>query len=289
MTDAEAKKSQSEEDLPSLRSKLEELRNKKEEWFKKKEDLKLDIANLIKQIKGLKNRSDSSSKSVSELKAERDKCNAQVQELIKKVRQLNKEKKEKLAKSKLTVDPSAIKPQIQRLELKIETEAPSFEQEKRIMKQIKFLKKQREEAKDVMGVFENLEKISRQIDEAKAQAEGFHRQLKDRLAENKKGYSEFMELSKKINELKVIQENAFGNFTKYKREFSEVNRLLRDKAAVKEAERKVKAKKKVEEKKMREEIDKRKLKEKVEEVEEKLKKKKVLTTEDLIAFQGTDQ
>lgn len=289
MTDAEANKSRGNEDLPSLRSKLEELRNKKEEWFKKKEDLKLDIANLIKQIKGLKNQSDSSSKSVSELKAERDKCNVEVHELIKKVKVLNKEKREKLAKSRLTVDPSTIKSQIQKLELRIETEAPSFEQEKRIMKQINSLKRQQVEAKDVMGTFDKLEKLSKQIDEAKAKAEGFHQQLKDRLNQNKKGYGEFMDISKRINELKVTQEKAFENFTKYKREFSEVNKLLRDKAAMKDAEKRAKAKRRTDEKRARQDIEKQKLKEKADAVEEKLKEKKVLTTEDLIAFQGSDR
>ena len=79
MADAEVKQTpENEKDLPSFKSKLEELRNKKEEWFKKKEDLKLDIANLIKQIKALKGTNDTSSRPISGIKSDRDKCNSEV-------------------------------------------------------------------------------------------------------------------------------------------------------------------------------------------------------------------
>jgi len=290
MTDAEVKQSpEQNKDLPSLKSKLEELRNKKEDWFKKKEDLKLDIANLIKQIKGLKTKSDSSSKPISEIKSERDKCNNEVRELIKNFKVLSKEKEEKLSKLKSPADPAAITAQIDRLERRIETEAPSFEKEKELMKAIKSLRKQRDETKGVSSVYDSMRKLSKQIDEAKMKAEGFHKQLTDRLKENKKGYGDFMALSKRITDLKLEQEKAFENFTKFKKEFSELSKTLNDKLKEKQTERKAQTKEFEGVKKVRKEQDEKLLKEKVDAVEEKLKKKRVLTTEDIIAFQGIQE
>ncbi|MFH0752383.1 MAG: hypothetical protein V1914_02170 [archaeon] len=289
MTDVKARKLQENEDLPSLKSKLEEIRQKKEEWFKKKEDLKLDIANLIKQIRGLKNKGDSSNKSISQIKAERDRCNEEVGELIKKVKKLNDEKKEKLAKTKSKMDPELIKGCIDKLEFVIETEAPSFDKEKKIMREINDLRKQYAETKDIVVMNSKFNELSKKIEETKKRAEEFHEQLKKNISDNRRGYGDFMNLSKKITELKETQEKAFENFTNFKKEFSEINNLLRDKLSEKQVEREKKVKEKEKTKKSKERDEKRKLDEKVKEVEEKLKKNKILTTEDLIAFQGSDQ
>lgn len=290
MTDAEVKQSpEQNEDLPSLKSKLEELHNKKEEWFKKKEDLKLDIANLIKQIKGLKTKSDSSSKPISEIKSERDKCNNEVRDLIKSFKVLSKEKEEKLSKLKSPMDPEAISAQIERLERRIETEAPSFEKEKELMKTIKSLRKQREETKGVSAVFDSMRKLSKQIDDTKMKAEGFHKQLTDRLKDNKKGYGEFMALSKRITELKLEQEKAFENFTRFKKEFSELSKTVNESFKKRQTEHKIKAKEFEGVKKVRKDEEQKLIKEKVHAVEEKMKKKRVLTTEDIIAFQGIEE
>lgn len=289
MTDAEARKIPEKEDIPSLKSRLEEARKKKEEWFRKKEDLKLETANLIKQIKVLKMRSDSSTKSISQIKAERDKCNEEVRELILKAGPINKERKDKLAKAKLKIDPSSIKSQIERLEFKIETDALSFDKEKKVMKQINELRKQYGEMKEVIAVSDKLSKVSRQIDAAKTKAEDFHKQMRDSLSKNRRGYSEFMKLSKKISELKGTQEMAFKNFTGFKKEFSEISRLLKDKLGERQAETRKQAKEREGIKKVKADDNKKKLDEKIKAVEEKVRSRKILTTEDLIAFQGSNQ
>ena len=155
---------------------------------------------------------------------------------------MSKEKEEKLAKLKIDIDPGMIKSQIDKLERRIETDAPSFEKEKELMKQIKSLRKQLNETKGVTDVHDKMRAISKQIDAAKDKAESFHKQLTERLQKNKSGYNEFMTISKKINELKAVQEKAFENFTTFKKEFSEMNRQLNEKYKEKHAERKVKAK-----------------------------------------------
>lgn len=289
MTDVETRKIPEQEDIPSLKSRLEETRKKKEEWFKKKEDLKLETANLIKQIKALKTSSDSSTKSISQIRAERDKYNSEVKDLIQTVRHINKEKNDKLAKAKLKVDPSSIKSQIKKLEFKIETEALSFDKEKKLMREINDLKRQYRDMKEVVVASDKLSKVSKQIDEAKSKAEDFHKQMRDSLSKNKKGYGEFMKLSKKISELKGTQEMAFKNFTNFKKEFSDISKLLKDKLGERQAEVSKRVKEREGVKKVRAEDNKKKLDEKIKAVEEKMRSRKVLTTEDLIAFQGSDQ
>jgi uncharacterized coiled-coil DUF342 family protein len=86
-----------------------------------------------------------------------------------------------------------------------------------------------------------------------------------------------MELSKKIFNLNKEQETAFEKFINFKKEFAKVGNLLKEKLL----ESKV-----IKDKLINEEQEKnRMLKEKQKNiVEEKLKAKKKLTTEDLLAF-----
>ncbi|MBT4397549.1 hypothetical protein HOD38_04740 [archaeon] len=275
-----------QKEITSLKTKLDELNAHKEEWFKKKEELKDKIAQLIKSVKSVKSNNDTFSDKIKKFKDEREKYNKEVRGLIKKIKEINDKKKDKLQKLKIK-DPDSVKKQIAQLETNLETEALSFSKEKQLMKQIKDLKKKIAGVKDLDELQGESKGLSEKIDTTKKKAEDFHNKIKETLKDNKDGYKEFNSISKEINTVKKEQEDAFDKFITYKQEFSELNKKLREKQKMvkglygKDKDKKDKVRKK------KQQIDEQKIEEKSKAVEEKIKKKKVLTTEDLIAFQGS--
>ncbi|MBT3416625.1 hypothetical protein HON86_02450 [Candidatus Woesearchaeota archaeon] len=266
--------------ITELKETLNILNVEKEEWFTKKESLKKEVSNLISQIKKIKFPKDSESAEVKKLKSKRDKCNKEVQKLIKQFKKLNSEKLKIMKDKKITFNPAEISKQIETLDYSIQTEALSFDKEKKIMIQIKHLKKQMANAGDAQGVFKELKEVSDKIKKAKDIAEEHHKKLQKEIKDNKPDYEEFRKLTKQINELKKKQEKAFANFIDSKNKFSEINSQLKGKLKnTKGMRTESDFKYKKENAKL--------LEEKTKEVEEKLKKKKKLTTEDLLIFQGS--
>jgi len=268
--------------ITELKNTLNKLNVEKEVWFTEKEGLKKEVSNLISQIKKIKFSKDTDNTEVQKLKAERDKNNNNVKELINKFKKLNSEKQKIMKDKKITFNPAEISKQIEALDYSIQTEALSFDKEKKIMIQIRHLKKQMAEAGDIQGLFRELKEVSDKIKEAKDKAEECHKKLQKEIKDNKPNYEEFRKLTKQINDLKKKQEKAFENFIDSKNKFSKINSQLKEKlknAKGMKIEQDFQIKKR----------DTNLLEEKTKEVEEKLKKKKKLTNEDLLIFQGSNR
>ncbi|MBT3324598.1 hypothetical protein HN681_02325 [archaeon] len=267
-------------DVKDLKARLDDLNSKKEKWFEKKEELKESIAKLISEVKNVKSENDKFSKEIKALKDKRDKFNKEVKILISKIKIMNPGKIEDRSKK-----PSVggIKKKIDELERKIEMGMVSFDQEKKLMKQIKSLRKEYNEVQITGSVGKDAKDLSKKIDDAKKLAEDVHQKIKTLAGKNKNSYKKFVKTSKEINKIKKEQEDAFDKFIKFKQAFSETNKILKKRVDV---VHKKKSKRKEKITKDRKMIEERKLEEQKSKVEEKIKKKKILTTEDLIAFQG---
>lgn len=265
-------------EVDSLAGKLKKIGVQKEFWYKRASELKKTLQSLIGKFKILKSKKDVSNIKVREYKEERDKYNKKVQELIKEIKELNKEKEELTKKYGIKFDPSFLKEKIEKLEFKMETEALKFSKEKQLMEEIKRLKRLYGDSDVVKKVVDKIDVLSREIDDSKKKAEDYHKKLREHFKESK-NYKDFIELSKQIDEIKKKQENAFSTFRLLKKEYENLNKKTDSirKERVKKFEKREERKKKVED---------RIIKKKAEEVEEKLKTKKKLTTEDLIAYQG---
>lgn len=280
-------------DITSLKARLDMLNSEKEKWFAKKEELKQKIADLIKEVREVKAKNDSLSSAIKDLKEKRDLQNADVRTLIENIKEVNVKRENKFPLEKK--DPEALKKRIAHLTMRIETAAVSFDDEKKCMKEIKQLKKELELANVSVNAAKQAGEISKNIDSSKRKAEDFHAQMSNLAKENKEAYKEFTRLSKEINRVKKEQEDAFENFIKFKQEFSAANKGFKDEVKKVNVERR--DKKHVERKRKervvseRKEIEHKKIEEKKERVEEKIKGKgkKILTTEDLIAFQGNEE
>lgn len=283
MTDNEQIKKISSE-LSQLKSQIAEVAKQKEFWFRKKEDLKKEINDMIKKIKEIKVENDKSNIEVHDFKKNRDKYNAEVHDLIGKIKKVNEEKEKELKKSKITVDPSRIQTQIRALEKQVETET-NFNKEKKLMEQIKRLKKSYAEFSSIMKINEEAKKISNEIKESRKKANEFHKQIQSVTKDT--NYQGFMEMSKKITEVKKVQEDAFNKFIEFKNKYLELNKAF--KAKLEEAKPFQEQIEKEHENVKQQYAEKQTkiLKQKTEQVEDKIKKKKKLTTEDILAFQGS--
>ncbi len=270
-------------EISNLRKRLDESNKNKEFWFEKKENLKKEISYLISEIREIKQTNDKSNMDINELKQQRDKYNDYMKVLINKLQRLNKEKIEIFKKHKIKEDPYKIQKRIEAIETRLETET-SFENEKKLMKKLKELKNIYEGSK-MKELIEKIDKISKEVSETKTKANEFHKRFIETV-KGKGGYSQFIDLSRKINELRNMQQDAFNSFVSYKKEFLNVNNRL--KIRLKQAsnlkykldkhDRKVaKAKQKKFSKSFRERTNR---------VIDKFRKKKKLTTEDIIILQG---
>lgn len=262
------------------REHLDELRAQKEHWFAKKEELKKQIAALIARVREVKATHETSMRAIKELKEKREAQNAIVKKLVAEIKTLSP------ALSKERKNPEMIRRQIEQREKRIETGAVAFDEEQRLMKWIKALKKEYEEAKSADTAWKEARDLSKKINEEKKKAEEFHLALVAAADENREAFKKFKQLSKEINEVKKEEEDTFAKFIAFKQKYAEANKLyleeIQNVRAAQDAQRD-------REKKQRQEQQHQILERKRSTVEEKLKTgkgKKILTTEDLIAFQG---
>src|SRR3989344_3612255 len=272
----EYKKVQSEINL--LRDKLKDINQKKEHWFQKKESLKKDINEHITKIKELRSQKDQKKQELDQLKGERDKYNSLVKELISKIKNINEDKINAFKKYNVKIDPSKIQEKINNLEKKVEIET-NFEREKK-------LKKVYGETSELFKIAEEVSNLSKQIKEARKKANEFHKKVLD--SANDATYGVFMEFSQKITETKSLQEQAFQNFIDYKNQYSQSAEELKKKLETHDMLSNVLSKNNQLRKLQEMEKTKKIINDKSMKVEEKLKNKKRLTTDDILALQGKD-
>ncbi len=287
-------KEQKKHDLANLKTKLNELNSKKEEWFNKKEDLNKEISKLVTVLKATNPEIEAEKKKEKELIEKRNELNKQFREQLTLSKDLVKERNTFKDKFGRGSSPGALKSKLEKLEYSIETEALPIEKEKKIMRQIKELRKAVMESEVVTDFKSQMGEISQTLTDAKEKADKYHLELKELLKENKKKFKDYLINSRKVNELKKEQRQAFKKFIEYKTQFSKVNSEL--KKALKEAGEVPKKKKFKKKKEKTKEVKKiqttfidsaKIIEEKVKEVEDKIKQKKKLTTKDLIAMQGS--
>jgi len=280
------------DDFDSLRKSVSELRQRlnilneqKESCFKKKETISDEIIKSIVQLKEEKKQRDSFTSLVKGHKAERQKIQDSVQKLASDVKVHTDERDKIQSKNKIDVDPHKIKGQIDMLESKIETEAMPFKKEKELMQIIKDLKKKYRGAKDIIGVTADLRKSSKILSKSKTEAHILHRKVQKDAQSSQRKHEALIKTSKHIDELRKEEKKAFSEFVKFKKQYVDINKQLKDKLdQLHRLQGKADAAKKASQKKHKESNLKiQRLK--ADEVEEKFKKGGKITTEDLLYFQ----
>ena len=274
-----------QQEISQLKTKIQDIIKKKEYWFEKKESLKKEIHELIANIKDLKIEMDKKAEQVRELKANRKKYNSEVKDLIKKIKKLNEDKEKAFKDYHIKVHPEKILEKINALEKRVEIET-SFEKEKKLMEEIKKLKKAYEESSEAFKITQEAHQIDKEIKASRRKADEFHQQILAITHDN--NYAKFLAISKQITALKQTQEEAFQIFIENKNQHLKTNQELKEKlehlAKLRSFFEKDRELTKLEHDMRRKEA----LRGKAADVEEKIKKKKKLTNEDLLVFQSGD-
>ena len=224
-------------------------------------------------------------KQVRKSKKERDDLNAKIKTLIEEIKKLNSNKSSFVKEHSIKEDPKKIRENIDALEFKIETEALSFEKEKQMMKLIHEKQKLLKEAKGLTEVVDNISKLSREIDDLKKKAKEKHDAMQKHAKDSQDHHEKMINLSEGLKNRNEKDKETYDKVVEYQAKVDTVNAELEKHLLVlkqaTEKYMKVVNKKKADKKKKIEEV----LKEKDEAVEEKIKKGKKLTTQDLLVFQ----
>ncbi len=273
------------EDIKKFQAEFNILGEKKEHWFGIKTKLSEQISQLIESIKKSRSERNTLTDEVKKTKEERNLRNKDVKESVARIKELEKERDTLLKKHKVK-DPTQILNQIALIETKIETEPMSYDKEKKLMQKIKEMKKEVQEASLVSDVVKKIRDLSKEIDERKQIAQQSHNRLQQDARKSQEKHEAILEASKEIDELRKKEEEAFANFIENKQKFDELNDTFRKKIAearslsgqaeVDKSDRHLAS----------EERRNKALEQKKISVEEKIKKKMKLTTEDILAFQG---
>lgn len=259
------------QDINQIKKKLDEFATQKEAFFKDYKDKKKAVFVHVAKLKELRSSYNFSSLLLKELIKKRDDYNKKVRQAIQSIKEIENKKKEFLKNSKTKFDPS-LAYQIERLEQKIETQALDFEKEKQIMKKINLLKKKYSQFSQLNLIIQDQRKLQTQIDQDKTQANSLHDQIRQLQRKNKLLKKDFINTSRQIMNLKKEQSQYFQKFIESKKEFIRLYNVLKSDKMINQA-RKRHAQDKIIEQKQRQ-------------LEEKIKNKQKITTEDLLVFQS---
>ncbi len=269
-----------------LTRRLSESNSEKKEKISQIQDIKKEIRNILTKIK--ENKLPKISEELKILKEERDKHNNKVKELITSLKEIKNKNSEIEKKNKfhIRIKPLELKRKIEFLEEKIQTDVISFDKEKKIMYELKKLKSDFKNCGELFFNSERLDKISREIKEERDKANNIHNKIKNLLDTNKERNKEFRNIFKELDILRDKEKSKQKEITQIKENIDNINKELNSKLAeigqikeihINEAEIRKEIKKKMDEKIIQE---KSKL------VENKIKNKVKLTTEDFLVYQS---
>lgn len=277
----QAKIDELQAEVSIIKKELDKINDVKEQWYTKKESVSEQIRTLIESIKGSKDARNEKTSEVRKAKEERNKLNSRITKIVEELKELNNKRREVMGKSS-SGDPIKVQKQIAQMEEKLETEVMSFDKEKAINKKIKELKKQIEGSEEVGKFQELINKKREELRVVRKEAKEKHALVQKSATVSQEKHEDLLKQSQGIDDLRKKEEEAFKEFLKQKEEFTVLNDKLKD--LVKKINEFTKTDHQTS-REARKEKDSKVMKEKEKSVEEKIKKKEKLTTEDLLVFQ----
>ncbi len=270
-------------EISELRNKTNSLKEQKEILYKGQDEIRKKIREEADKIRELKSESDKTSIELDNLRKARDNENIKVKELISNIKSLREKKKLILQKHNIK-EPEKAYGRIESLEKRVETEALSPSQEKKLMKQINDLKKIFGKNSELGKIIKDIKEISGKLNESKKRGDEYHKKLRE--VKKIRGYKKFREALKDISELRKKQNWAYNKFSEVKKEYLDANSELKNKLREFNKERKIERQIKQKEKENFDSLNVIKIHDLARKVEDKLKKRQKITTDDLLAFQG---
>ena len=272
------------------KQELNKLNSQKEGWFKKKKDISTKIFSKISELKKSRTEVNSLDKEVTDLKNEKNSFSGDINNLIDEVKTLKQKYKDECSRSGITDSPGFIKKKIDKLEFVLETSALGFDQERRLNKDLKKLKKDYAQMSKVGKIWKLAADKERQISALKNKKFGTLDKLRQDNTQKYGLNEDFIVNSKEIMSLKKEQTEYYDKFLKLKEEFKQENDKLKSLLKQKDELSLVLTANDVKLKDEAKKIEADFIREKSAEVKQKIKNKKgKLTTEDLLIFQSANK
>jgi len=276
-----------------LRTKWNKFYTEKEQVMKDKLQIDKKIAKLISQVKKTKQKRDDINRTIQVLKKEREEKNKQTARFFGDLK-----KNQKDGHSQRLPSPESIKKQIQGVTVKIETQVLSLKNENLLMKEIKVLKKELKESEAQQEKVKTVTAEKGTIGDIKKAAQDVHEKIQTIAQQSEEYHQIVIRVSKEIDELKVQKEKLHTLFKEKKEAFKiveeELHKILETSPEIKQKMHAQKVKKEEHKQKKqdkrylrKEQVAEKRLKE-VERIEEKLKTKKKITTEDLLILSAKE-
>ena len=272
--------------IQDIKKELDILNKEKEGWMTKKTSYKNEILKILGNVKELKTARNNLTSQVKMSKEERAKVDHKIPELEEQLKKLKTEKDELSQKLGLKKDIGFIKREIGAMNQKFETEPMSFGSEKKLMQEIKQKRKELEGAGEIMKIVGRIRAIHQELDMYNKIRTVSHSKVQSIARNSQSKHENMVEESKRIDELKSKEQEAFEKFKEvkerykarsdeFKAELLNLN-VVQKKLGIDEKEHK----------QVTEKQQNKTLIQKIKEVEDKLTKGEKLTTEDLLILQS---
>ncbi len=279
---------QLQEQILVKKKELVALNEEKERWFEKRAQIGNTIAEHIREVKEKRTQRDKLTAEVQQRKKERKDYSQDIRDKITEVKKLRKQREDYLAKVGIKNAPKGLKKTIEKMEMVLQTEPMPYSKEQQYTKKLNELKEIHKKTRDVENLSKQIRSISKEIDLLKKESDEVHETLQGSADTSQNYHEEVIETSKYIDDLKAQEDEAYAAFSEkkdlYIKKREELQVIidqadkLREELGIRTSTGKQVITKQV----------KAELKKKSDEVEQKVKNKQKLTTEDLLAFQASE-
>ncbi|MBS3168984.1 hypothetical protein J4210_00740 [Candidatus Woesearchaeota archaeon] len=269
------------QEMSSLKTALHSLHHEKETAFQQLKDFRIKISADSARIQELKIQRQALTGQVKELKGERDKLNQVVKEKAQAPPVVEQKKKE-FGDAKFPAEsPHKLKMEIARLERKLETEVMPFPKEQELNKKLKELKAAFKKFAAILDASKEASAMRAEFSESRRKAQDAHQQVQETAQKSQDVHLGINAVYDEIKKWREEEKAVAEKYLRLKEEFFQT-------------------KKKTEELSKQLDTLSSQLKERDEnsfqsrvlaktaEVQEKMKKGKKLSTEDILAFQAMD-
>ena len=227
VAEEQVKVEQLKREISSLSQQLKHVSEEKEDKYKEKDAIDKKLNSLVKSAKDLRDKKKAIDVKIKALKEKRGTLNSDISPMFAKLRDL-RTKVMPVEQKERHRPPAIIRKQIEELEMKIQTEAPSFEREKKFMAQLKLLKAELKAIKGEEAGFSELRSFRDSIKTKKSDADNIHEEIQKLAKDSTEIFRQLTEKSQVIEAVQNDRDAIKAVLTDYKAKIEEMNSKLED-------------------------------------------------------------
>ncbi|MBI4095869.1 MAG: hypothetical protein HY438_03355 [DPANN group archaeon] len=211
-------------DIARLTTQLKQIGAQKDAKYKERDEFDKHLNVLIQEAKALRDQKKQIDEKIKTLKDKRQILNKEISELFKKLGGMRDGLPK--ADNKPKKSPQQLQKQIAAIQFSIETEALSFEREKKYMVQLKELKAQLAEINSGEQKYTDYKKFRDEVRIKKADADAVHGEVQLTAKQNSEIFRQLTEKSEQIAKIKEQKEKMKEEIFAFKPQIESVNTEL---------------------------------------------------------------